>query len=198
MRHEPLHQEKVSPRATKKHIILDYCRARNLERINQEELRAVRDELRRRLGPQDKTSLAYVASVLREAGLQVEYEDHYSGPAMEEPYASRLAGVLEFHDLVSAERSLLKLDAIYHDYRSARDRVGMNLVRALVTKGKLRAQSLAANPRVQPQKRLAKQEISRWFQVWLETPDLLPDWLALRKSSEEFRALFGDGKAAEE
>jgi hypothetical protein len=188
----------VSPRVTKKQIILDYFRARNLQRINQEELRAVRDELRRRLGPQDKTSLAYIAYVLREAGLQVEYEDRYSDPVMEEPYASRLAGVLEFHDLVSAERSLLKLDAIYRDYRSARDRVGTNLVRALATKGKLRAQSLAVNPRVQPQKRLEKQEISRWFQVWLETPDLLPDWLALRRSSEEFHALFGGGKAAEE
>jgi len=34
--------------------------------------------------------------------------------------------------------------------------------------------------------------------VWLETPDLLPDWLALRKSSDEFRGLFGDGSVAEE
>jgi phytoene dehydrogenase-like protein len=198
MRHEPVHQEKVSPRVTKKQAILDYCRARKLQLVDQKELRAVQDELRCRLSPQDKTSLAYIASVLREAGLQVEYEDRYSDPIMQEPYASRLAGVLEFHDLASAERSLRKLDAVYRDYRDARDRVGMNLVRALTTKGKLRAQSLAANPRVQPQKRLEKQEISRWFQVWLETPDLLSDWLALRKSSEEFRALFGGGKLSDQ
>jgi hypothetical protein len=183
---------------SKKQVILDYCRAQNLQRVDREELRAVRNEVRRRLGPRDNTSLAYIAAVLREAGCQVQYEDRYSNPAMEEPYASRLSGVLRFHDLVSAEWSLLKLDAIYRDYRSAADRVGMTLVRALVKKGKLRAQSLAANPRVQPQKRLEKQEISRWFQVWLETPDLLPDWLALRKSSDEFRGLFGDGSVAEE
>ena len=183
----------LSVKVSKKQVILDYRRAQNLKRVDGEELRAVRNELRLQLGPQDKTSLGYIASVLREAGCQVQYEDRYSAPAMEEPYASRLAGVLEFHDLVSAERSLLKLDAIYRDYRSTADRAGMTLVRALVKKGKLRAQSLAANPRVQPQKRLEKQEISRWFQVWLETPDLLPDWLALRKSSEEFHKLFGSG-----
>jgi hypothetical protein len=183
---------------SKKQVILDYCRAQNLQRVDREELRAVRNELRRRLGPRNNTSLAYIAAVLREAGCQVQYEDRYSDPAMEEPYASRLAGALEFHDLDSAERSLLTLDAIYRDYRSAADRVGMTLVRALVKKGKLRAQSLAANPRVQPQKRLEKQEISRWFQVWLETPDLLPDWLMLRKSSDEFRGLFGDGSVAKE
>jgi hypothetical protein len=195
---ERVPQEKVSARVSKKQVILDYCRAQNLQRIDWEELRAIRNELRRRLGSGDKTSLAYIASVLREAGHQVQYEDRYSDPVMQEPYASRLAGVLEFHDLVSAERSLLRLDAIYREYLSAANHIGTALVRVLVKKGKLRAQSLAANPRVQAQKRLEKQEISRWFQVWLETPDLLPDWLALRKSSDEFRGLFGDSSVAEE
>ena len=66
---------------------------------------------------------------------------------------------------------------------------------ALVKKGKLRARSLAANPRVQAQKRQEKQEIASWFQVWLETPDLFADWLALRKSSDEFLELFGIGSS---
>ena len=62
-------------------------------------------------------------------------------------------------------------------------------------KGKLRARSLAANPRVNAPKRQEKQEIARWFQVWLETPDLFAAWLELRKSSEEFRSIFGEGGA---
>jgi hypothetical protein len=176
---------------SKKQFVLDYCRAQRLERIAEGELRAIRSELQRRLGPQGKTSLAYLASVLRAAGYHVEYEDRYSEPVLPEPYAGRLEGVLEFHDLGSAERSLLKLDAIYRDYRSAADPTGAKWVCALVKNGKLRAQSLAVNPRVRAEKRIEKQEISRWFQVWLETPDLLADWLALRKSSDEFRALFG-------
>ena len=110
---------------------------------------------------------------------------------MPEPYRSRLHGVLEFHDLGSAERSLAKLDAIYREYQGASDRAGAGWVFAVVKKGKLRARSLAANPRVQSQKRMEKREIARWFQVWLETPDLLPDWLELRKASAEFRNLFG-------
>ena len=109
---------------------------------------------------------------------------------MAEPYASRLKGMLEFHDLGSAERSLKRLDALRLEYSSVADRLGENLVFALGKKGKLRARSLAANPRVQPQKRREKQEITSWFQVWLETPDLFASWLELRKSSEEFRKLF--------
>jgi hypothetical protein len=177
---------------SKKQFVLDYCRAQKLDRVAEGELRAIRSELERQLGPRGKTSLAYLASVLRAAGYRVEYEDRYSGPVLPEPYAARLKGVLEFHDLGSAERSLLKLDAIYRDYHSAADAVGAKWVYALVKWGKQRAQSLAANPRVGAEKRIEKQEIARWFQVWLETPDLLADWLALRKSSDEFRALFGD------
>jgi hypothetical protein len=109
---------------------------------------------------------------------------------MEEPYASRLAGVLQFRDFATAEASLQKLDALYRGYREVADRVGTSLVRELVLKGKQRAESLAAGARVRPEKRREKKEIANWFHVWLETPDLFFDWLELRKRSEEFLQLF--------
>jgi len=185
-------------RASKKRIILELSLTHGPKRVEVAQLRAIRDELRKRLAPGDRTSLGYIASVLREAGHEVQYEDRYSGLDMPEPYRSRLQGVLEFHDLASAELSLAKLDAIYREYRDVTDQAGMRWVYALVKKGKLRARSLAANPRVQPRKRMEKEEIARWFQVWLETPDLLAGWLELRKSSAEYRKLFGAEGAAEE
>jgi len=186
----------VSPKASKKRILLDFFQAREKKRVEAADLRTAHDELRRQLGPTDRTSLGYIASILREAGYEVQYEDRYSDPVMPEPYASRLKGVLEFHDLASAEQSLLRLDVIYREYSSVADRVGKAMVFALVKKGKLRAQSIAANPRVQARKRQEKQEIANWFRVWLETPDLFTDWLELRKSSDEFRQLFAVGDAA--
>lgn len=111
---------------------------------------------------------------------------------MEEPYASRLAGALEFRDFASAEASLQKLDALYREYREVADRVGTSLVRSLVLKGKQRAESLGANARVNPEKRREKQEIANWFRVWLEASDLFFDWLELRKQSEEFQRLFSN------
>jgi hypothetical protein len=187
----------VSRKASKKQILLDFCRARGRQRIEAGDLHAACNEIRRQLGPGDRTSLGYIALILREAGYEVQYEDRYSDPVMPEPYAHRLKGALEFHDLASAEQSLRRLDAIYREYSSAVDRFGTTMVRALVKKGKLRAQSLAVSRRVHAEKRQEKQEIARWFQVWLETPDLFADWLALRKSSDEFRRLFGGGDAAE-
>jgi len=185
----------MSPPASKKQIILDFFAACGKRSLEVRDLHDARNELRRCLGSGDKTSLGYMASILREAGYEVRYEDRYSDPVMPEPYASRLKGVLEFHDLASAEQSLLRLDAIFREYSGVPDRQGTSLVRALVKKGNLRARSLASNPRVQAQKRQEKQEIANWFHVWLETPDLFADWLELRKSSEEFRDLFVGGDA---
>lgn len=173
---------------TKKQIILEYCQAKGLDRIGMEEIRALENELRARLG--SGTSPSYIAGVLREAGKDVEYQDRFADPPMDEPYASRLHNLLQFHDFASAEDSLRKLDQVYREYLEASDRTGTRLVRTLLQKGKLRASSLAANPRVNPQKRAEKGEIATWFRVWLETRDLFFDWLDLRKASEEFRRLF--------
>ena len=179
----------MSSKTSKKQILLDFFQARSKRAVEAGDLRSAQNELRRQLGLNDRTSLGYMAAILREAGYEVRYEDRYSDPVMPEPYCSRLKGVLEFHDLLSTEASLLKADEIYREYDGAGDSLGVKFVRALVKKGKLRAQSLAANPRVQARKRAEKQEIARWFQVWLETPDLFSDWLALRKSADEFRKL---------
>ena len=188
----PPRRSNVAGTLSKKQIILEYCRAKALERIGSEEIRALESELRARLGANLKTSPSYIAQVLRKAGKTVEYSDGFTDLIMEEPYASRLRDLLQFHDLASAEASLRKLHEAYHEYRQASDRTGTGLVRALLRKGKLRAASLAANPRVSPEKRAEKAEIAAWFRIWLETPDLFFDWVELRKASEEFQRLFGE------
>jgi hypothetical protein len=118
----------------------------------------------------------------------------YASPVLEEPYARRLKGKLQFHDLSSAERSLRDLDAAYRWYIETSDKTGAALVRSILLNGKIRAQSIAANPRVHPLKRREKREIALWFTVWLQTPDLCFDWLDMRKNADEFRNSFAPQK----
>jgi hypothetical protein len=181
----------VANTKSKKQLILELAQARRLERVGESEIRALEADLRRLLGAGRKTSLSYIANVLGEAGVRVDFNNRYVDPWMEEPYAGRLKGVLQFHDLDEAEAALRKLDVAYREYRAASDRVGADLVRTLVVKGKLRAESLAASPRVRAEKRREKQEIALWFKVWLDLPDSFFDWLDLRKRSEEFQREFG-------
>lgn len=176
---------------SKKQIILSVCAEKGFQVIRRAEMQAIRQELHRQLGDRGATSAAYIAQVLQQAGHIVEYEDLYVDSSMPEPYASRLKDALHFHDLASTEASLLRLHAAHCEYQKTNDRAGMSLVRSLLRKGKQRAESLAANPKIRPEKRREKQEIAAWFRVWLQTPDLFFDWLELRKRSEEFQNLFG-------
>jgi len=184
--------------SSKKQIVLELFAGRSGRQLEVSDLRAARTELQSRLGADDRTSVGYIASVLRAAGYDVRYEDPYADPVMPEPYATTLKGVLEFGDLTSAEQSLQRLDALYRDYTESGDRQGVKFVWTLVKKGKVRAQRLATSPRVRESKRREKAEIARWFQVWLETPDLFSDWLALRKSSAEFRQFFPPDAATDD
>ena len=177
---------------SKKQLILELGQTPGREPLGEREIRALQAELRRRLGPDEKTSLSYIANILKAAGARVEYNDRFVDPLMDDPYAGRLAGTLHFRDFASAEASLQKLDSLYREYREAADRVGTSLVRSLVLKGKQRAESLGASARVNPEKRREKQEIANWFRVWLEASDLFFDWLDLRKRSEEFQRLFSN------
>jgi len=175
---------------TKKQLILEYRQQHGLENASAPEIRRLQAELGR-LSAGERPSLSYIASVLREAGTCVDFDSPYVDPWMEEPYSTRLKGLLQFGDLDTAETALRSLDAAYWEYQSTSDCKGANLARSLGLKGKQRAESLAASLRVSPARRTEKREIALWFRVWLETPDIFFDWLEVRKRSEEFQTLFG-------
>jgi hypothetical protein len=180
----------MAAHSSKKQLILESGANLKHERLGPAELRRVQQDLRQHLAPAKPPSLGYIASVLRQAGLRVDYEDRFTDPVIPERYASRLEGALRFDDLAAAEAALACLHAAYADYESDSDREGAALVRKIVLRGKERAASLAANARIRPEKRQEKREIATWFRVWLESCHLFFDWLEVRKHTEEFRQLF--------
>jgi hypothetical protein len=115
-------------------------------------------------------------------------------PGIQPPYDRELDGILHFRGLAEAEETLLRLEELRLRYASQNDRKGLEACRSIALLGRKRAENLARNPRVQPAKRHEKQEIAEWFRIWLETPDLFSDWLALRKSTEAFVVLRGADK----
>jgi hypothetical protein len=105
------------------------------------------------------------------------------------PYDRVFEGVLAFATFESAENSLGRLEKLRQGYEAAGDKKGVEYCRRIAREGRRRAELIARNRRVGIKKRLQKQEIAVWFRVWLETPGLFEDWLALRKSSGGFRKL---------
>ncbi|HEY6292788.1 MAG TPA: hypothetical protein VI455_14665 [Terriglobia bacterium] len=178
----------MARRLSKKQLILESRGKLALQKAGERELRLIQKEVSQRLAA--PPSLSYIATVLRQAGTPVDYEDPYTDPVIPPRYANRLQGTLKFDNLSAGEASLRSLDAAFQEYVSASDHTGAALVRKLVLRGKQRAQSLAGSPRVNPEKRREKTEIASWFRVWLESPGLFFAWLEVRKQTEEFGRLF--------
>jgi hypothetical protein len=108
---------------------------------------------------------------------------------LESPYRESLEGILSFSSFAEAEQTIRKLQNLCEEYRRTSDKKGVECCRKVALLGRHRAELISRNNRVRPEKRLQKQEIANWFKVWLENPALFDDWIALRKSTEEFQRL---------
>ena len=89
------------------------------------------------------------------------------------------------HDYRELERTLLALESLYAAARAAQDRATMHACRRQVIEAKEHAR-WAARRAADASKRAQKEEMMQWMLVWLESPDMFPAWLVLRK-----RALTG-------
>jgi hypothetical protein len=105
------------------------------------------------------------------------------------PYDKILGGAMSFATLAETEETMERLDKLRQRFLVKSDKKGVDYCRQLALLGRRRAEMIAANRHVDPGKRRLKTESALWFRIWLETPDLFADWLALRKRSAEFQEI---------
>jgi hypothetical protein len=105
------------------------------------------------------------------------------------PYDGIFKGLLSFKSFADAEATIGKLDALRKRFLIENDNAGLECTRAMALLGRMRAEAVGRNTKVSAGNRQRKIELAQWFQVWLETPDLFPTWLAMRKETLEFKRL---------
>jgi hypothetical protein len=179
---------------TKKEMILQTARAIGVQKWTPAEI----DQLRRRLlaehGEEGKTGSDYIAEVLQNAGWKVLL--HLQEEA-EEEYEEEFEDLLHFKTLEDAEISIMRLDELMRKFRAHGENAAVERVLNVARLGKRRAEMIARNHKVEPQKRAEKEEIAGWFRIWLETPDAFFDWLDVRKQAPEFQAKFPQAESLE-
>ena len=172
---------------TKKALILETAREIGAEKWTAAEI----DQLRRRMiaehGEEAKTGADYIADVLQTAGLKVTLSQLEE---VEDQFEDEFEDLLHFKTLGDAEVSLMRLDELWRRFQTHGEKAAAGRVLDVARLGKRRAEMIARNRKVEPQKRAEKEEMSNWFRIWLETPDAFFDWLDVRKKSSEFKAKF--------
>ncbi len=179
---------------TKKGLILETARQLGLQKWTTAEI----DQLRRKLiadhGEAGKSSNEYIAEVLKSMGWKVQLSEREEA---EERFEEEFEDILHFKTLQDAEVSITRLDELLHRFQAHGEMAAVERVLEIARLGKRRAEMISHNRKVEPRKREEKKEIAEWFRIWLETPDAFFDWLEVRKSSPNFREIFGDIEADE-
>lgn len=179
---------------TKKEMILAIARELAVPRFTPAEVEQIRRQLMTRLGPSGKTSSDYIAGVLETAGMRIAWSTKSD---TEGQYEEEFQDLLHFATLEDAEMCIIRLDELYRKFREDEELAAVERVFEVARMGRRRAEMIARNHKVEPEKRAEKEEIMQWFKVWLDTPDSFFDWLEVRKSSADFQRRFAKSASAD-
>jgi hypothetical protein len=178
---------------TKRELMIEVWEHLDCESVGSKELEAVREAVRERFGEGAVESPARVARVLADEGAELRHAEVLEMDARwrtADPYEAMFRNVLRFADFDQAAASIKRLDNLRRQFERKKDAEGLRRVRETALKGKQRAQMIAGNKSVDARKRAEKDEIANWFTVWLQTPEIFDDWLALRRRSADFLRKF--------
>lgn len=175
---------------TKKAMILEIAADLAKARYTPAEIEQIRRKLIVQLGAQGKTSADYIVSVLEEAGLRVVWSTQSD---TEGRYEEEFQDLLHFSTLEEAEMCIVRLDELLRKFLTEADSHAAERTREVARLGRRRAEMIARNHKVEARKRAEKEEVARWFRIWLETPEAFFDWLEVRKESPEFQQRFPPG-----
>jgi len=153
---------------SRKSLVLEYLELHRPAELTPEVLAEIRRHILERTAAAT-VSTRYVLDLAEGAGV---------------PVARQLGGIpldlvsrIHFHDYAAAEASLRDLEAEH----TAADSLRAQDCRRAVLRARRRLESMLRRPSLSPEKRAEREEILSWVRVWLETPDLFPAWLDLRK-----------------
>jgi hypothetical protein len=183
-----------SDHPTKKEMILEIAQGLAVPRYTPAEVEQIRRQLVARMGAGGKTSPDYIAGVLETAGMRVVWSTKAD---TEGQYEEEFQDLLHFATLEDAEMCIVRLDEMFRKFRNDGERAAAERVLEVARLGRRRAEMIARNHKVDPEKRAEKEEIMQWFKVWLETPSAFFDWLEVRKASPDFQKRFARRSVAD-
>ena len=163
------------PSAGIKGLVHEFLEVHGPAGIDEAELDRLTRFVRSRLAPDRKLSQAYLLRVLSEAGIEIARS--LGGLPVD------LRGRVHSRDSEAAASSLLDLAGEYRAAREKGDALRQEDCRRAVRQAKDRLKMHLRRRELSEEQRTEKQELLEWFLVWLETPELFPPWLELRRTA---------------
>jgi hypothetical protein len=171
-------------------------------KVGEDELREIQKALAKEFAAADDvTSPAAIARILADEGAElrhpeiIEFDAQWREAKIKRE-AERFGGLEKISsgqpmNRAQAEALINKMEGLRQRFADEADREGLAELTALAVNARRAAQLIAKDRASDSVHRAEQEEIAEWIKIWIQTPNLLADWLALRKGSPEFRKRFG-------
>ena len=191
--------------ARRREKVVDVWRSLGEPRVGEDELRQVQKVLAKEVGAADNAaSPAAIARILADEGAEMHHPEIIEFDARwREAKIRREADRFGNLERISsakpmnreqAEALVNELESLRQQFAGEADGEALAELITFAANARRAAQSHAKDPTSDSIRRAEQLEVSQWIKVWIQTPNLFADWLALRKSSPEFRKRFGAGQ----
>jgi hypothetical protein len=166
-------------------LIIEVWEYLDCESVGEKELSAIEQAVRERFGDGAVDNPMIIARLLADEGAELrhpELMELFVNYEQNDPYDAMLRGVLKAETLKQTLTTIKHLENFRRKFTGDKDKKGLHRLRELGLRGKNEA--AAVNTPEQ-------NEIASWFALWLETPELFENWVAIRQRSAEFIKNFG-------
>lgn len=181
--------------------VVDLWRSLGEPEVGEDELRQIQKGLDQQLvAARGITSPATIARILADEGAEmrhpgiIEFDARWREGRIRRE-AERFTGLEKFSSGTAlsrenAEALIKELERLRQRFDAEADREALAELTTFASEARRAAQLAGKNPTSDPVHQAEQTEIAEWIKIWIQTPALFFDWLALRKSSPEFRAQF--------
>lgn len=178
---------------TKDDLIIEVWEFLDCESVGAKEIEAIEKIVQEKYGAGASETPMFLARLLADEGAELRHAEILALDVKRrtaDRYDALFHHILKFADFKQAANSLKNLEILRKKFAAENDKEGLRRVRERALEGKRRAQMIVKNEKVAPEKRAEKEEMANWFTIWLNSPEIFENWLALRLRSKDFTEKF--------
>lgn len=173
--------------STKYQIIVDIWERMEKDVVGAPELELIQQAIAVRFGT--PVSVASIARTLADHGARLSHPEVLAADVKWRERSSLFTPEdLAFGSLEAATALMDKIERFREQFES--DKSMLELLRQSVHEIKSELDVLAGSERAGH--KILAEEVAQWLTVWLQNPQIFGEWLALRRSTPEFRTRFGE------
>jgi hypothetical protein len=179
---------------TKTDLMIEVWEKLDCENVGAMEIEAIEIAVEEHFGKGAVDSPMIIARLLADEGAELRHSEImelFVKRHAKSPYDAMFYNILKMADLAQTAGTIRNLENLRKKLHSENDKEGLRLLKEISIRGKTRAQEMAVDPRLAEAARAENAEIAAWLTLWLQSPELFENWVALRQNSADFKEKFG-------